>query len=64
MQHGNITWIAAEQYGIKRLAARIPEIRERGFEISSKLVFHGREVKFARYTLVKIKNAEALMSSK
>lgn len=50
-----ITWMDAEAYGIKRLASRIKDLKYMGIPIDSKMVFYGREVKFARYTLMKSK---------
>lgn len=55
-EHGAITSIeAVNRYGITRLAARIADLRKRGYTIISKDIEvknrYGRTVRIARYSL-------------
>lgn len=52
-KYRSITWMQAEDYGIKRLAARIYDLKKKQIPIQSKLINVGDGVKFARYTLIK-----------
>lgn len=43
--------MAFSKYSITRLAARVKELRDQGYEINSRMVYSGNSGKYAEYTL-------------
>lgn len=50
IDHGYITDLIARNYGVRRLAARIKDLRTQGVRIDSELQTDSSGVRYARYT--------------
>ncbi len=53
--HGYMTQVIASNYGIRRCAARINDLKNRGIQINSETKFDDAGVRYAYYTLAKKK---------
>lgn len=63
-QHGSIEPLQAlRDLGVYRLAARIKNLRDKGYDIKTKTVISkskitGRKIKFARYSISKMEGSD------
>ncbi len=51
IDHGYITPLIAQSYGIQRLAARIKDLREEGVSINNAIRLNDTGVRYSQYTL-------------